>query len=343
MTKISIFNSLSKFERKPQLYFILVPHDLPAASMSPTSRQAVPEAPRMSFDNQESAQNPARSNIDVLIEELAANVAVNGEGGDHSYAAGSSIESSSGSDRQLTSSIWRRRQLVPQDYFQAKNLSKSVRSELGLSEQKFFSNEKERGALLFEGVPVGFHEGVLPKENQKSKQKKANRARVRGGELPRPENRSVARGDPENEDDEEDVEDQDFAEDGASDSSLTESDLESSGSESEASTEYSDWGDNDLTPPQRTAKKSAKATSVEQDTQTSDEEEPKPGPSRYAKKKTYKFDTKKLDNIPKSYWPSSWLAEYIPKKSPYFPQMGDEIMYLKQGHMGNLSTGILFT
>ena len=314
---------------------LLVPHDLPAPSMSPRGAQRIPEspriieAPRLSTDNQE-----ARSNIDALIAELASthpNVAVNAEGGDHSYAAGSS--SSDGG--QLTSSIWRRRQLVRQDYFQARNLSKTVRSELGKSEKKLFAKEKERGALIFEGVPVGFHEGVLPKENQKSKQKKGNRARARVAGTPRSENRTVTRAQPDNEEDDEDeAEDQDFAEDGASDSSLTESDLETSGSESDASTEYSDWGDNDLTPPQRTAKKSAKAISVEQENLSSDEDEPKPGPSRYAKKKTYKFDTRKLDDIPKSYWPSSWLAEYIPKKSPYFPQMGDEVMYFKQGHMG---------
>ena len=235
----------------------------------------------------------------------------------------------------LASSVWRQRQLVRQDYFRARNLSKSVRSDLGKSEKKLFAKEKERGALIFEGVPVGFHEGVLPKENQKSKHKKGNRARARVAGTPRAENRTATRAQPDNVDDDEDeAEDQDFAEDGASDSSLTESDLETSGSESDASTEYSDWGDNDLTPPQRTAKKSAKAISVEQENLTSDEDEPKPGPSRYAKKKTYKFNTRNLDDIPKSYWPSSWLAEYIPKKSPYFPQMGDEVMYFKQGHMG---------
>ncbi len=30
--------------------------------------------------------------------------------------------------------------------------------------------------------------------------------------------------------------------------------------------------------------------------------------------------------------PSAWLAETLPKKSPYFPQIGDVLIYFKQGH-----------
>lgn len=30
--------------------------------------------------------------------------------------------------------------------------------------------------------------------------------------------------------------------------------------------------------------------------------------------------------------PSDWLTDVIPRKSPYFPQMGDEVMYFRQGH-----------
>ena len=65
--------------------------------------------------------------------------------------------------------------------------------------------------------------------------------------------------------------------------------------------------------------------------------EPQPGPSKPARRKTFGFNPRKLDQIPPEYLPSSWLAEYIPKKSPYFPQMGDEVMYLKQGHVGYIN------
>lgn len=36
--------------------------------------------------------------------------------------------------------------------------------------------------------------------------------------------------------------------------------------------------------------------------------------------------------IPDSYKPSEWLTETKPRKAPYCPQMGDEIVYFKQGH-----------
>ncbi|KAL3278873.1 hypothetical protein HHI36_016393 [Cryptolaemus montrouzieri] len=37
-------------------------------------------------------------------------------------------------------------------------------------------------------------------------------------------------------------------------------------------------------------------------------------------------------DVPEKYKPSEWLAETKPRKSPYFPQMGDELVYLVQGH-----------
>ena len=30
--------------------------------------------------------------------------------------------------------------------------------------------------------------------------------------------------------------------------------------------------------------------------------------------------------------PSQWLSETIPRKTPYFPQIGDVLMYFKSGH-----------
>lgn len=39
------------------------------------------------------------------------------------------------------------------------------------------------------------------------------------------------------------------------------------------------------------------------------------------------------DEIPEEYRPPEWLTETFPKKAPYFPQMGDELIYFMQGHM----------
>ena len=38
------------------------------------------------------------------------------------------------------------------------------------------------------------------------------------------------------------------------------------------------------------------------------------------------------DQITDQFIPSPWLAESIPRKSPFFPQIGDILMYFKQGH-----------
>lgn len=39
-----------------------------------------------------------------------------------------------------------------------------------------------------------------------------------------------------------------------------------------------------------------------------------------------------IDDIPDVFRPSEWLTEIIPRKAPYYPQMGDEIVYFRQGH-----------
>ncbi len=54
---------------------------------------------------------------------------------------------------------------------------------------------------------------------------------------------------------------------------------------------------------------------------------PSTRPPQPRKKKQLGFDSRKLDEIPPEYLPSAWLAEYVPKKSPYFPQMGDEVTF----------------
>lgn len=44
---------------------------------------------------------------------------------------------------------------------------------------------------------------------------------------------------------------------------------------------------------------------------------------------------KKMEDItelPEEFRPPEWLTDVIPRKSPYVPQMGDDVMYFKQGH-----------
>lgn len=39
-----------------------------------------------------------------------------------------------------------------------------------------------------------------------------------------------------------------------------------------------------------------------------------------------------FDEVPSEYQPPKWLSEVIPRKAPYYPQMGDQIMFFQQGY-----------
>jgi bromodomain and WD repeat domain-containing protein 1/3 len=39
-----------------------------------------------------------------------------------------------------------------------------------------------------------------------------------------------------------------------------------------------------------------------------------------------------LEEIPEPYRPSEWLSEVTAKRSPYLPQIGDDLVYYRQGH-----------
>lgn len=36
--------------------------------------------------------------------------------------------------------------------------------------------------------------------------------------------------------------------------------------------------------------------------------------------------------MPELYRPSEWLSEVVAKKFPYYPQMGDEVLFFKEGY-----------
>ncbi len=43
-------------------------------------------------------------------------------------------------------------------------------------------------------------------------------------------------------------------------------------------------------------------------------------------------NTANVGEVPEEYKPPDWLTETVPHKAPYYPQIGDEIMYFRQGH-----------
>ncbi|XP_055677242.1 PH-interacting protein [Lutzomyia longipalpis] len=117
----------------------------------------------------------------------------------------------------------------------------------------------------------------------------------------------------------------------SSDSTAVEEDLvldASSSSETESS-DYSDWiadqpGPN-LVPPKRSKRKPVERRAYS----PANEDE---ADRRKGRKKKLPIPTENGMEIPETFRPPEWLSEVIPRKAPYYPQMGDEVVYLRQGH-----------
>uniref|UniRef100_A0A8C3AGZ5 Bromodomain and WD repeat domain containing 3 n=1 Tax=Cyclopterus lumpus TaxID=8103 RepID=A0A8C3AGZ5_CYCLU len=92
---------------------------------------------------------------------------------------------------------------------------------------------------------------------------------------------------------------------------------------SDSSSEYSDWTADagiNLQPPKRPTRRPAQPKGY-----SSSEEEEEEGDG--------KKPTASLAGLDAEEWlPPSWIIETIPHRSPFVPQMGDELIYFKQGH-----------
>ncbi|KAK3098508.1 hypothetical protein FSP39_020204 [Pinctada imbricata] len=65
---------------------------------------------------------------------------------------------------------------------------------------------------------------------------------------------------------------------------------------------------------------------------------PRPSRNTRRKRKREKLVKKMggITELPPEFLPPEWLTDVIPRKSPYVPQMGDEVMYFRQGHLAYL-------
>nr|XP_022911448.1 bromodomain and WD repeat-containing protein 3 isoform X1 [Onthophagus taurus] len=96
---------------------------------------------------------------------------------------------------------------------------------------------------------------------------------------------------------------------------------------------YSDWVRDEgvgLEPPKRSKRKQKQRQPPPEES-----EPPEPKASSSSSKWEPQINhqsANKLKEVPELYKPLDWLAETMPKKAPYFPQMGDEVVYFKQGH-----------
>ena len=43
-------------------------------------------------------------------------------------------------------------------------------------------------------------------------------------------------------------------------------------------------------------------------------------------------DKESMSELPEEMKPPHWITDTIPRRCPYVPQMGDEVMYFRQGH-----------
>ncbi|CAG0887382.1 unnamed protein product [Darwinula stevensoni] len=136
----------------------------------------------------------------------------------------------------------------------------------------------------------------------------------------------------------------------------------SSSSDSSETSEYSDWmaeAGVRMEPPKRTRKRTVQAPSRQQthgrlrtrnhlssrrsNHQRSNQEHSTPSQRRprsvrsgrgegQEELESSSEESEESEEIPEIFRPSKWLSEVRPRDTPYFPQMGDEVMYFRQGH-----------
>ncbi|XP_010884066.2 bromodomain and WD repeat-containing protein 3 isoform X2 [Esox lucius] len=124
-----------------------------------------------------------------------------------------------------------------------------------------------------------------------------------------------------------------------------------SDSSSHSSSEYSDWTADagiNLQPSstlssrkrvRRQLSSSEEEDNIDEEKQQSDEEE---RPTQTSKQKSQKTKCKTPKRpkarpsinreVSNEFRPSAWITDVIPRKSPFVPQMGDEVIYFRQGH-----------
>uniref|UniRef100_A0A667Y4L5 Bromodomain and WD repeat domain containing 1 n=1 Tax=Myripristis murdjan TaxID=586833 RepID=A0A667Y4L5_9TELE len=104
-------------------------------------------------------------------------------------------------------------------------------------------------------------------------------------------------------------------------------------SDSHTSSEYSDWtadaGINlqPSTPLSSRKRARRRISSSEEEEEENEEEEEKQQSDEEEKP-----GAKSKQKVSNEFRPSPWITDVIPRKSPFVPQMGDEVIYFRQGH-----------
>ncbi|XP_053329912.1 bromodomain and WD repeat-containing protein 3 [Spea bombifrons] len=105
-------------------------------------------------------------------------------------------------------------------------------------------------------------------------------------------------------------------------------------SSSETSSEYSDWTADagiNLQPPKRQTRQTTRRMSSSSEDENAREEE-KPRKHKQTRRKK-QSELLSMEGEPSEEWiPPQWILDTVPRRSPFVPQMGDEVIYFRQGH-----------
>uniref|UniRef100_A0A672HZU3 Bromodomain and WD repeat domain containing 1 n=1 Tax=Salarias fasciatus TaxID=181472 RepID=A0A672HZU3_SALFA len=100
---------------------------------------------------------------------------------------------------------------------------------------------------------------------------------------------------------------------------------------SHSSSEYSDWtADAGINLQPSTPLSSRKR--VRRRLSSSEEEEEEENEEEEDKEEEDREEKQQSDEEERPFRPSPWITDVIPRKSPFVPQMGDEVIYFRQGH-----------
>lgn len=294
------------------------------------------------------------SHIDRLIEALANRNApgVGGGDGDNNVDGGNRLNSprlngnanriplrrlgeiegvrqSSGNWQRESSYKWIRRMYVRPMSHSALQAIRQRAHTAGHQEQEIYRREMRRRPLMIN--TANMIRPVINDRNGRNMRRNTRRGGANGN-VPAYRTRAVREREPTEEREEEQVPSSSSSSGtDSSDCSVPDDELmssDSSSSDSESS-EYSDWvadkpGTN-LEPPTRSKRKPVQRRAYSPADNSTQNSRRKtcgrrlPGPNENGE-------------IPELYRPTEWLTEVIPRKAPYYPQMGDEVVYFRQGH-----------
>ncbi|XP_068153954.1 bromodomain and WD repeat-containing protein 3 [Drosophila tropicalis] len=259
----------------------------------------------------------------------------------------------------------RRTYVRPMKYAQQQNLRQTIYSAGQFESQEYKREMRRRPIMINTASAASAHQqagGTVgrPRNTRSNGTGQGRPGRRRGaqsGEQPAYRTRAVRDQEQDRRYDNaapahEEEEEEDTASNTSGDTSYSnvEENLEDSSEESETdSSDYSDWvadtpGPN-LEPPKRSKRKPlSRRRTISDD--SSDEETAATAAAasgtggqaaggqgrRKGRKRVLIPPTAPNGEIPELFRPAEWLSEVIPRKAPYYPQMGDEIVYFRQGH-----------